>query len=400
MICDIVLEQDYTLTWDKLRLALLIAHYCARQHKANKPYVGDFEEKLDQNLDELCDDLFNRRYKARPSTRFLVYFPKMREIYAADYRDRIVHHLIYNITHRLFERTFIYDTYSCIEGRGTHFGIERFSKQIRQCTHNYQQDAYILSMDIRGYFMHIDRQLLYDITRDSLFSMADHEAAPGIRYRQIIDINFLLYVLHEVIMLDPTVDCITIGDESEFDLLPESKRLRPGSGIGLPIGNLTSQLLSNVFLNVLDQFVKRVLKCRYYGRYVDDFHLIDPSRDYLHDCVPQIVRLLDNELDLEVNQGKTHIVSARHGAEFLGAFIKPHRTYISSQSLRRMNNRINSDFSRKTDEGKFSSLNSTLGTLSHYSSYNIRRELTDLYYPDFCKFAHCDSNRGKLIRNE
>ena len=400
MSSDLLLPERYILTREDLHVQLLIAHFSARKNKSTKPYVAEFEANLEANLDELCDDLYYRRYKPLPSTRFLVTFPKPREIYAANYRDRIVHHLIYNMTHSLFERTFIYDTYSCIEGRGTHFGIERFAHQIRQCTHNYQREAYILSMDIKGYFIHIDRELLYEITRDSLLKMSEHYAGHGIRYCQILDFDFLLYILYEVIMLDPTIDCLTVGKESEYSVLPESKILKRGSRKGLPIGNLTSQLLSNVFLNILDQYIKRVLLFIYYGRYVDDFHLIDPSRERLRKAVPLITDFLHDELHLDINQGKTHIVSARQGAEFLGAFVKPYRIYISSQSLRRVYYRMDMELPYMSDEERFASINSTLGVLSHYDSYNIRKSLTQRYHPLYCGFAHCNADRTKLIMND
>ena len=134
----------YRLTRDALMLDLYAAFICAKRHKAKKPYVLHFERNLKENIESLCDDLWTRRYKPEPSTCFVIQRPKKREVFAAQFRDRIVHHLYYNYTHELFERTFIQDTYSCIPGRGTHYGIERMTQHIRKESHNWQPTALVL----------------------------------------------------------------------------------------------------------------------------------------------------------------------------------------------------------------------------------------------------------------
>ena len=122
----------YRLTRDQLLADLYTAYYDARRHKRNKPYQLRFEENLEANLDELCEELWTRTYKPRPSTCFIIREPKPREVFAADFRDRIVHHLYFNYTHEMYERTFIQDSYSCIKGRGTHYGIKRLESHIRK----------------------------------------------------------------------------------------------------------------------------------------------------------------------------------------------------------------------------------------------------------------------------
>lgn len=136
------------LSWEQLLCDLRQAYYDARRHKRNRHYQRMFEAHLEENLLVLCDDLYSRTYQAGQSSCFLVKDPKLREVFAAQFRDRIVHHLYYNYTHRMLERTFIADSYSCIKGRGTHYGINRLEHHICQVSENWKQPCYVLKMDI------------------------------------------------------------------------------------------------------------------------------------------------------------------------------------------------------------------------------------------------------------
>ena len=382
-------NSGYRLTREQLLFDLYIAYYDAARHKHKMAYVVKFERNLRQNLEELCDDLLTRRYVAQPSKCFIVNYPKKREVFAAMFRDRIVHHLYFRYTHQLFERTFIADSYSCIEGRGTHYGIARLRQHIRQASQNWQQPAYALSLDIRGYFMHIDRARLLNIATDSLRKMATHKVGmtdevsipsgvlltPATRWQDIRDFDFLLWLTEQIVMLDPMEHCIIVGDESDWDDIDHAKCMRfVEPGLALPIGNLTSQLLSNVYLNPFDQFVKRDILCRYYSRYVDDSTQIDADREWLLAQVPREREFLADELGLQLHMGKLHVREVHQGVEFLGAFLKPYRDYISNKTLERMTRNITSlDLSdiRHAE----ASINSYMGVLSHTSSYRIRQHL-------------------------
>ena len=274
----------YRLTRKALILDLHAAFQLAKRHKSNKPYVQHFERKLKRNIEQLADDLLNRTYKPEPSTVFIVERPKKREVFAAQFRDRVVHHLYYNYTHELFERTFIADTYSCIEGRGTHYGIERLAQHIRQESHSNQRECYVMKMDKRGYFMHIDRQILLNIVLKTLRRMANHRIARGhkLTWNNWIDMDFVAWLSEEIIMLDPRQNCKIVGTVEDWEGLDHSKSLfYTMDGCGLPIGNLTSQLLSNVYLNEFDQYMKRTLKCKHYGRYVDDSFVVSTDKEWL-----------------------------------------------------------------------------------------------------------------------
>ena len=167
--------KPYFIDWPTLRGDLMQAYLDARLHKRNRRYQLEFESNLDNNLDRLCDELYYRTYKPSPSDCFIITDPKKREVFAAAFRDRIVHHLYYNYVHQMFERTFINDSYSCIKGRGTHYGINRLEHHIRCESQNYTETCYVLKMDIRGYFMHIDRERLLNISLESLKRMSYHQ---------------------------------------------------------------------------------------------------------------------------------------------------------------------------------------------------------------------------------
>lgn len=363
----------FTLSREQLLADLYQAYLDARRHKRNKPYQQRFEAHLERNLNVLCDALYSRTYKPYPSTCFIITDPKKREVFAADFRDRIVHHLYYNYTHALYERTFIYDTYSCIRKRGTHFGIKRLEQHIRQESQHYMVPCYVLKMDISGYFMHINRQRLLDICLDTLSRMSTHRVLKHMpkTWQEVLDMDFVRYLTCEIVLLNPIEDCRLHGSEMEWADLPKNKSLfHSPLGCGLPIGNLTSQLFSNVYLNVLDQYVKRELGCRHYGRYVDDFYVVSTDRDCLQEVAEEVKEMLAERLDLEINDGKTKVLSIWHGVDFLGAYVKPYRQYASRQMVARMRDKLR-HLPWDNREKVQASLQSYEGLLSHGKNYRL-----------------------------
>ena len=364
------------LSKESLLNDLKIAFKDAKRHKTKRKYVIKFEHQLDDNLKKLCDDLYNKTYKPSPSSCFIVNHPKKREIFAAQFRDRIVHHLYFNYTHELYESTFIADTYSCIKNRGTHYGIDRLKHHILQESNNYNEECYVLKMDIKGYFIHINRGKLIEISNKQLDKLKTHKNKEGIIYEKYLDFDFIKYLNDTIISIDPTENCILKSPKYEWNGLPTSKSLfHTKENCGLPIGNLTSQLLSNVFLNELDQYCKRELKCKHYGRYVDDFYIVSKDKDFLHSIIPLIKKFLKEKLDLEINDGKTKIINVKQGVEFLGAFIKPYRNYISNNTLKRIKKKLYDVQYNGLDKDPTNSINSFLGVFRHYSSFDLRKEL-------------------------
>lgn len=395
MICS------YRLTWEQLLEDLYGAYYDARKHKSSKPYVKRFEENLDENLKELCNELYYRRYKPLPSSCFIVTEPKKREVFAAEFRDRIVHHLYYNYTHKIYERTFIYDTYSCIKGRGTHFGVKRLQGHIRKESQNYTVPCHAMYGDIRGYFMHIVRIRLLNICMKTLDKMSMHKISKyrEERWKDVVDMEFVSYLTCEIVMLNPINGCVLIGSPSEWDDLPHDKSLYfTPEGSGLPIGNLTSQLFSNVYLNEFDQFVKRVLKCRHYARYVDDFRIVCTVKERLLEMVPKIKVFLSVQLGLSFHEGKMKITSVWHGVEFLGAWLKPHRIYTSREAVVRIRMKLHV-LARGSREKWYGALNSYCGVLSHWNNFNLRKKLLT-ENPEFGKYGMftMDYNKYHVIR--
>ena len=245
-----------------------------------------------------------------------------REIFAAPFRDRVIHHWIMERIGPILDRRLIDDCYSCRTGRGTLFGIRRAQKFLRSCTQGFSRPCWTLRLDISGYFMAIDRQILWSILERHLSSHAG-----------VWDDPCLLQALRQVVFHDPTADCHLHGPASDWEHLPRDKSLffsKPGCG--LPIGNLTSQWFANIYLNELDQFVKRDLGIRYYGRYVDDLLLLHADRDVLLGIVPVIRDFLASRLHLVLHPRKIHLQPASHGFAFLGAYILPHRTYIGRRT--------------------------------------------------------------------
>lgn len=390
---------------------LIAAYRDARRHKRGKGYQTRFEMDQERELVALRDELLERRYKARPSSCFIIHDPKMREVFAADFRDRVVHHLFWNWTHRLFERTFIADSYSCIPGRGVHYGVERLEHHLRSCSRNWSEPCWVLKLDVKGYFMAIDRARLLARCRKVLGKArgAGTRGFPGVRHPAAtaggepvvrlfgrglfaagraggasappggappVDWGLVDWLLEQICMLDPLENCRVIGDRREWEKLPPEKSLfhaRPGCG--LPIGNLSSQLFSNVYLGALDDFAKRELKCRHWGRYVDDAFAAARSKEELWALVPPIRAFLREELGLELNEEKVRVMDAYKGVEFLGAFVKPWRTYPAARTLRRLRGRLMGLDRREGAARTEARVNGMLGALAHRDCFLVRRGL-------------------------
>jgi hypothetical protein len=258
---------------EQLMTDLLYAYYDARQHKRNTINQLRFEQHFESELFALCDEIVGRTYQPRKSICFIVNEPVKREIFAADFRDRVVHHFLYRYINPVFESHFIDDSYSCRKEKGTLYGINRVAEFIKKCSANYTKDCYILKLDIRGYFMNINKTILKKQVFALLENREAYYAENGLPQPDWAVVDYLLNV---VIDNNPLENCFIKGQKSDWDGLPPSKSLfHSAENCGLPIGNLTSQVFSNVYLHSFDKFMKNDLQLQYYGRYVDDFVVID-----------------------------------------------------------------------------------------------------------------------------
>ena len=275
----------------------------------------------------------------------------------------------------MFEPTFIADSYSCRKGKGTLYGIHRLQHHIRSCSCNYKHPCYALKMDIQGYFMNIRRSKLLQTVTGELQKKAlciENGKGPWISR---LDYSLIHYLMAEIIMTDPTKNCIIRGSKSDWDGLPPNKSLfHTPEDCGLPIGNLTSQLFSNIYLNTLDQYVKRSLHEKHYGRYVDDSFIVCRSYSHLKERMTAIRSFLKEELGLVLHPKKTGITQVSYGINYLGVFVKPYRLYIHNKTARRMKRKI-AAFRQCTDTGLLRScINSYLGYLKHLKCGKLKRK--------------------------
>jgi len=388
-----------TMDSKNLLCSLFQAYYDARKNKRRTINALAFEIDFERKLFELYEEIKSRKYEISPSICFISFKPVQREIFAADFRDRIIHHLIYNYISPIFERLFINDSYSCRVGRGTSYGIKRVNHFIRSCSDNYKQDCHVLKLDIKGYFVAMDRSILYQKIEKTLNRFWEEAG---------FDLDLILYLIRQVIFHDPTKNCRIKGAWKDWQGLPKSKSLFwAGENKGLPIGNLTSQLFGNVYLNDFDHFIKHKLGCQYYGRYVDDLVIVHQDKEYLKSIVPILKKYLRDELLLEIHPQKAYLQHFSKGAPFLGTIIKPYRIYVRNQTKGNFYKKISywNDFLEKerrlTKEAlnKFlASVNSYLGIMVNYSTYKLRRKmLTESLSPRFGEYVYIADDYAKLV---
>ncbi len=343
-------------------------------HKACSSDQQQFELNLESELVSLTNELYSRSYKPSASICFVIRDPKQREVFAANFRDRVVHHLYYAYTRLLFERTFIADSYSCIESRGTHYGIARLEHHIKSESDNYHTPCYILKIDVKGYVMHINRQRLLTLCLETLAQMRSRKVGGANAWDEEHDYEFVSYLTHVFVLHNPLDNCIRRGEMSDWAGLPPSKSLFfSPEGCGLPIGNLTSQLFSNVYMNQFDQYCKRELHCRHYGRYVDDAYVVSRDKARLKKLVPMMREFMKTELGLQLHPDKIRVDDCQKGVSFLGAYLKPWRIYVRNDTVRRIRRKVSSmDTDRCRPLYVRSAMSSFAGVFAHRYGNRVR----------------------------
>jgi len=267
---------------------LLLASKKAFRGKRDRPKVAEFYFELEKELIHLREELLNKTYEPRLLRTFLIYEPKEREIGASDFRDRVVHHAVCNVIEPIFERSFIYHSYACREGKGTHRAIKDaqcFSRKYR----------YFLKCDIRKYFASIDHKILKLI-------LAKKFKDP--------DLLRLLYII--------------ISSSG-----PDSNEK------GLPIGSLTSQHFANLYLDVFDHYIKDSLRIKAYLRYMDDFILFSDEKPELHFLYVKMKNFLGSELQLQLKENATVLAPVTDGVPFLGFRIFPNMIRLKRENKKR-----------------------------------------------------------------
>jgi retron-type reverse transcriptase len=385
---------------------LLKAYQSCRKLKRKSFSAANFELHLEQNLFDLENELKTGSYIPRPLTCFPITDPKLREVWASDFRDRIVHHLLVNYLEPIFEKKFIFHSYACRKNKGSHRAVSAVQRAITadnssSCepqTDNRLFQSGGLSFfqtDIQSFFVSVDKGILLSIIKRS------------VKRPEII------WLTEKIISQNPTINCHVKGDKNLLNAIPAHKSLfRAPANKGLPIGNLTSQFFANVYLNELDQFVKHSLKCRYYFRYMDDFILFSPFKWELQIWRDEIDLFLSNRLKLKLHPKKQIIGKTNQGIDFCGYIIKPDYLLIRRRTVNKLKMKLRTanqhiaDYIRaktvfrdyptenindtifndpfivfeswelKTELAKiFSSINSTYGSLRHANCFSLRKSL-------------------------
>ena len=346
--------------------ALVAAWLDCRSTKRTTPSALAFEARSEAELLDLYEALTSGTYTPGRSTCFVIRHPKPREVWAADFRDRVVHHLLYNHIGSAIERTFIADSCACIPGRGTLYGARRLEQKARAITANWTRPAHYLKCDLANFFVSIDKRIL-----DKLLAA------------RIVD-PWWLQLARTILWHDPRTDAQVNATNRELRLIAAHKSLfNQPEHCGLPIGNLSSQFYANVYLDVLDQFIKHRLRVRHYVRYVDDFILLHESPQQLNTWLTDITAFLPRELAVHINPAKTILQPVARGIDFVGQVVKPWRRVTRRRTLNAALDRLE----RMPTEDLYEAGNSYLGLLRQASHS----------HHDRCRVANTLRRRGLAV---
>lgn len=344
---------------------LFCAYKAGIKSKRYRPDVMEFTDQLESNLIELQNELIWDTYEVGRYNIFYVYEPKKRLIMSLLFKDRVAQHAIYRQLNPLFEKQFIHDSYACRVGKGTHKAIDRLQNWLCQ-TERKPKKYYYLKLDVSKYFYRIDHDLLM-----------------GILERKIAD-KPLLNLLEKIIKSEDTNFGLPmgadIGDVAFDEMLYD---------VGLPIGNLTSQMFANLYLNELDQFCKHKLHLHYYIRYMDDIIILHHDKKYLENIKQEIAEFLGNNLHLQLNK-KTCIRPTSMGIEFVGFRVWSTHRKLRKKTAYKLKKRLQflfhaysiGEIDKETLERSVASYR---GILKHFDSYGLRQSLNEMYRREVTK---------------
>lgn len=329
------------------------AYLEARKNKRYRKDVLDFSARLEENLIQLQNELIYKTYQVGRYREFYVYEPKKRLIMALQFRDRVVQWAIYRHLNPWFDKQFIYDSYGCRKNKGTHRAADRLQYWMRQVSRK-EGRYYYLKLDISKYFYRVDHEILLNLLR-----------------RKINDMD-LVELLGHIINCEHTAFGLPAFTDPED--CPKTERLL---NKGMPIGNLTSQMFANIYLNQLDQYAKQKLRLHYYIRYIDDIIILHHDKRRLHEIKDEIEAFLWDELRLNLNK-KTAIRPINHGIEFVGFRIFATHRKLKKASAKRMKKRLKylrEEYARGkvSTETLRASEASYAGMLKHFNSYGLMK---------------------------
>lgn len=311
----------------------------------------------------LWRELNDMTYEIGESKAFCVTRPKLREVFCAEFRDRVVHHLAVNRWIDVIEGEMIDDAYACRKGKGTLYGARRVRDMMERVSEGYRKEAWVLKGDMEGFFMSIERDRLYGMVERLLRQSGE------------ADVEWWLWLWRKIILHAPEKHCKRVGDLALWKKLPRSKTLfTNGEGRGLPIGNLPSQVLANLLLSGFDRWMAgRLGEDGGYGRYVDDFVCVHQDKKLLLDLYEDARVFLRESLGLKLHPRKFYLQEARKGVTFAGATIKPGRVLTSRRAVGGLFARIDGYNRGLTARDEFlRSANSYFGLLRQHDSYGAR----------------------------
>jgi hypothetical protein len=355
------------------------AYLACRKRKRATSQAQHYDLHLLDELVWASESLQNHTWQPRRTACFITTRPKAREIHAAAFADRVIHHLLIPHLEALYEPIFIHDSYSNRKGKGTHKAVKRLQQFMRQVTCNQKRRAYYLQLDIHNFFNSVDKNTLFTLLekRMTKTDLTGFKNLSGLE---------LLWLCRRILAHNPCLNVKEYGSAKKFAQVPPHKRLKNApQGKGLPIGNLTSQFFANLYMNELDQFVKHQLKCKYYLRYVDDFILLHENKAQLEVWREAIIVFLHERLALRLKDaGKLQPVS--NGSDFLGYIVRPHYCLVRRRVVGNFREKLTHFERDRTGFKNLSGLTelqatiaSYLGHFRHASSYRLTRSLWQQY---------------------
>ena len=312
--------------------------------KRKRKDIQQFERNLEDNIFQLQQELESFQYKHDAYHHFYMTDPKQRRISKASVRDRLVHQMVYSVLSNIFDKKFIFHSLSSRLGKGTHMGVSQLQGMIRRISTNGKYPCYALKMDIKRFFDTINHNILKLLLRKNITDE---------RSLKIIDI---------------IIDSFHIQE-----------------GIGIPLGNVTSQLFANVYLHGLDDFIKQELRERYYLRYCDDFIILSNDKTHLESLILPIQEFLKRKLHLELHPKKVTIRKLNQGIDFVGYVLFSKHILLRTRTKQRMKKRLKTYYEAYLEGGIDATsmdqrLHSYLGILSHANQHTLSLGIKNAYW--------------------
>lgn len=326
--------------------ALFLAWFAFRKGKTQRLDVQEFERHTERNIFRLHEALRKKNYRHSPYESFFIRDPKVRHIRKACVKDRVVHQAVTTVLTRIFEPAFIHDAYSSRLGKGTHLAVKSLQKMARKVSKNLTQTCWSLKCDIRKFYDSVDHAILIQLLEKS------------------IDDENVLWLVKEII------------GSFHHERTPKK---------GVPIGNLTSQIFTNIYLNKLDQFIKQTLKVKHYLRYADDMLFLSSEKGGLEEILPKLECFLRERLKLTLHPKKIILRPLHQGIDFLGYVVLPYHRTLRTATKRRMFRKL-SEKHNLCLKGMLSgmsfnqSLQSYFGVLSHANTHILQETIKNLFF--------------------